>query len=239
VLTSRVLGEEWLDRLFGKLGKILEDDYKVYVEPYLVMPILDGVRARLDPDNIKEINEIVIKPQLTAYPVGLESGTGYGTLYQLLQNLNTPVAGISYAQAETQKERRMHILKILWTFGLYGKFNNERNCLLLDHKTYLAQKIHSNYDRVQNYFETLAGLGVHCEVIPLKEGNWLTPKRALRKQGVHEASPPWVMKMTIDEGIGGVTVIEALRQYASDLNETFGRTAYRRFGRADMRIMRR
>jgi hypothetical protein len=108
----------------------------------------------------------------------------------------------------------------------------------LDHKAYLAQKIHSSYDRILDYFETLAGFGVHCQVTPLREENWLTPTtRSLRRQGARETSPPWVMEMIIDERIGGVKILNALQRYASDLDKAFGKAAYRRFGRADMQIL--
>lgn len=239
VLISRVLGKEWEDRLVERLGEIPEDDYRVFVEPYVVMPHLEDIRATLDPGDIKAIKEFTIKPRLAAFPSGLESAEVYKNLYRLLEKVDAPVDGLSYAQAEIQKERRTHILKILWAFGLFGKFNDAEKGLLLDHKTYLKQKIHSNYDRILGYFEILAGFGVHCQVVPLIEENWLTPTRSLRRQGSREASPPWVMEMTIDERIGGVELINALQRYARDLDKAFGKKAYTRFRRSDMQIMNR
>ena len=175
-------------RLIERLGEIPEGDYRVFVEPYLVMPHLEEIRATLGPGEIKELKAIVIKPRPAAFPAGLESAPGFENLYRLLKGVDSPVDGLSYAQAETQKERRTHIFKILWAFGLYGAFNSERDDLQLDHKIFLTQKIHSSYDRVLSYFETLANLGVHCEVVPLRDKNWLTPTRALRRQGARESS---------------------------------------------------
>jgi hypothetical protein len=239
VLTSRVLGNEWVNDLVERVGEIPEDDYNVYVEPYLAIPHLDAIRSSLDPGSIMAIQPISIKPRLAAYPPALESTQGYESIYQLLQNLNIPFTGLSYAQAEKQKEKRSHILKILYSFGLFGELDENMNALLLDHKIYLAQKIHSNYDRVCSYFNFLEGHGVHCEVIPLNEDRWLTPTRALRRQGVRETAPPWVMKMSCDESIGGVETLRTLRNYASVLDEAYGRTAYRRFARADLSVMLR
>jgi hypothetical protein len=226
-----------MERLIERLGEIPEGDYTVYVEPYMGIPHLDAVRAALDPGDIKKLKEITITPRLAAFPAGLESAPGFENLYSLLKIVNSHVDGLSYAQAETQKEKRTHILKILWAFGSFGKFNNERTHLLLDHKIYHAQKIQCYYDRVSGYFETLAYLGVQCEVIPLTENNWLTPTGALRSQGIRETSPPWMMRMSMDESAGGVTVMVALQKLAIALDEEFGKTAFRRFGRAEMQIM--
>jgi hypothetical protein len=190
----------------------------------------------LEPGVIKDVKVVALQYRLAAFPVELEAVAGFKDLYLLLQDLNTPVDGLTYAQAETQKEKHRHLLKILWAFGLFGEFDPDGKALTLDHKIYLAQKIHSSYDRVQDYFETLDGYGVHCEIVLLVESRWLTPTGALRRQGVRENSPPWEMKMTVDESIGGVPVINALQRYASDLDAAFGKTAYRKFARADMQV---
>jgi hypothetical protein len=198
---------------------------------------LEAIRSSLDPGGIVEIKTISTKPRLAAYPPELETAADPKSVYQLIQNVNAPIRGLSYAQAETQKETRLHILKILWCFGLFGELDENMDALLLDHKVYLAQKIHSNYDRVRSYFGTLDGWGVNCEVIPLKEDGWLTPTRALRRQGIRESTPPWVMKMSFDESIGGAQTLSALQTYTAALVDAFGKTAYRRFARADLTVL--
>ena len=237
VLTGRVLGEEWVDRLKEKVGVIPDEEYRIFVEPYVAIPRLADVRKSLTPSEIKEIKAIIINPRLEPFPDGLRSEIGFWSLYQVIQKINPPLRGLSYARSESLKASRKHMMKILWAFGLYGEFEDGETSLELDHKVYLAQRIHSSYDRVLSYFETLADFGVRCDVIPLVEGRWLTPTRALRRQGARETAPPWVMKMTIDEGIGGKEMLIALQQYTSVLDDSVGKSAYRKFARADMRVL--
>lgn len=237
VLANRGLGNEWLANLVERVGKIPEVDFDVFVEPYLSLPHLEAIRSSLDTGTIVEIKTVSIKPLLASFPPELESTQGLKSVYQLLQDLNAPLTGLSYAQAETQKEKRTHLLKMLWSFALFGDFDEENNALLLDHKIYLGQKIHSSYDRVRNYFETLDDYGLHGEVIPLVKDRWLTPTRALRRQGIRESSPPWVMKMSADERIGGTKTLESLQACAAALADAFGKSAYRRFMRADLRVL--
>jgi hypothetical protein len=219
------------------MGPIPEEDFNLFIEPYLGLSHLEAIRAALDPGEIVSIKAVSVKPRMAAFPPGLESDSNLKSIYQLIRAISAPLTGLSYAQAEKQKETRSHLIKLLWSFARFAELDGDAGALILDHKTYLSQKIHSGYDRVQSYFDALGAHGLHCEVVPLVEDRWLTPKGALRRQGAREASPPWEMKMTIDETIGGVTAIKALQRYANGLDAAFDKTAFRRFGRADMEIM--
>ena len=236
-LTDRVLGKEWLADLTARFGKISDDDFELYVEPYLALPHLDALRGTLGPGEIIPITPVSLEPRLAAYPRELEDAPGSGSVFNLIQALNAPLKGLSYAQAEKTKETRSHILKLLWSFARFGEFNEDESALTLDHQVYLAQKIHSNYQRVQTYFDVLDAHGLHCEVIPLKEDRWLTPTGALRRQGVRELSPPWLMVMNAEDGIGGARTLMALQTYATALSAAYGKTAYRRFARADLSVL--
>jgi hypothetical protein len=94
----------------------------------------------------------------------------------------------------------------------------------------LAQRIHSSCARVKDYFEVLGEHGVHCEHVPLEEEGWLTPGGALRKSG-------WCMEMSFDDEAGGVLALKALQSYATRLDEKYGKTAFRYFSKADMRVL--
>ena len=236
-LTGRVAGYEWLENLKKRLDQIPDDDFNVYVEPYLGIPHLDAIRAKLDPVEIVDFKPISITPRLATFPPGLGSSEGSKAVYQLIQELSAPSTGITFAQAEKQKQTHLHVLKLLWSFARFGELDEDDQFLYLDHKIYLAQKIHSSYDRVQGYFETLDDIGLHGEVIPLNEDRWLTPGGGLRRQGVRESSPPWVMKIWADESVGGDQTLQALQAYAAALVDAYGKTAYRRFARADMQIL--
>ena len=123
------------------------------------------------------------------------------------------------------------MLKILWAFGRFGEPREEGGShLVMDSETYLAQKIHSSYSRVKDYFEALEEYGVHCEHVPLMEEGWLTPTGALRKRG-------WFIKMSFDDDAGGVSTLRALQSYTARLYEKHGQRAFRYFSKADMRVL--
>jgi hypothetical protein len=129
------------------------------------------------------------------------------------------------------KERRRHLLKILWAFGLFGELEEEGGPhLVIDGETYLAQRIHSGYSRVKDYCKALEEYGVRCEHVPLAEEGWLTPMGALRKEA-------WFMRMSFGDDARSVSALKALRSYTARLHEEYGERAFRYFSKADMRVL--
>jgi hypothetical protein len=236
-LTSRVLGNTWVVELEERLGEIPQEDFDLFVEPYLGLVHLEAIRSDLHPCDITPIKPISIKPSTAAYPPALDSDEGVSAIYQLVQRLNTTQSGLTYVQAERHKEVRAYFLKLLWAFGLHGEFRGDGSCLVLDHQDYLAQKIEGHFDRVKKHFEALAEHGVDCEIVPLIEETMLTPTGYLRRQRSRDPGPPWEVKLTFLEDTGGNEVLAALQTYAKALHEAYGKTAYRRFARADMGVL--
>jgi hypothetical protein len=223
------------EKVEARLGTpVPEEDYLAFVEPYEGVKHLDEIRASLGSEDIVEMTPVSLEPQLADFPGDLSFSEGekgaYEALYRLIGAIGT-AGGISYAWREVLKKRRRHLLKMLWAFGRFGELEQEGGPhLLLDSETYLAQKIHSNYSVVKDYFEALGEYGVRCEHVPVEEEGWLTPKNALRKDG-------WYMRMSFDEDAGSVPVLGALRTYAARLDEAYGKNAFRRFSRADMQVL--
>jgi hypothetical protein len=223
------------ERVEARLGTpVPEEDYLAFVEPYEGVKHLDGIRASLGSEDVVEMTPVSLEPELADFPGDLSFAEGekaaYEALYQLLGVIGT-ASGISYGWREVLKKRRRHLLKMLWAFGCFGEPEEGGGPhLVLDSEAYLAQKIHSNYPVVKDYFKALGEYGVRCEHIPVEEGGWLTPTGALRKGG-------WYMRMSLDEDAGGVAVLEALRTYTSRLDEVYGKNAFRRFSRADMQVL--
>jgi hypothetical protein len=222
------------EQVEARLGTpIPEDDYLAFVEPYEGVKHLDEIRASLEPEDVVEMAPVSLEPRLADFPGDLPFSEGeeaaYERLYRLLGAIGT-ASGISYAWREVLKKRRRHLLKMLWAFGRFGELDEVGPCLVLDSKTYLAQRIHSNYLVVKDYFEALSEYGVRCEHISVEEDGWLTPTNALRKDG-------WYMRMSFDEDVGGVSVLEALQTYTFKLGEVYGKNAFRRFSRADMQVL--
>jgi hypothetical protein len=219
----------------ARLGeRIPEEDYLAFVEPYDVLGHLDAIRASLRPDEIVPMATFSVRPAATAFPeqlpVPFEQMAAYRGLHGLLSEVGC-VDDVSYAaQARLQRVRR-DLLKMLWAFGLSGERDDEGGArLVIDGKTYLEQKIHSGRDRAEEYFEALANFSVRCELVPEPDARWLTPTGALRKQG-------WSMTLSFDDEAGGEAALKGLQRYAVALDEAYGKQAFRRFARADMRVL--
>ena len=224
------------ERTAARLGtSIPEEDYLTFIEPYEGTKHLDEIRASLGPEDIVEMTKVSVRPSIVDFPDDLlfskEETSALEALHRLIAAVEA-VNDVSYARQAVLKKRRRHLLKVLWAFGRFGELKKEEGGphLVIDSQTYLAQKIHSSYSRVKEYFEALEEYGVRCEHVPLVEEGWLTPSGALRKGG-------WYMKMSFDDDAGGVSALEALRSYAARLDEEYGARAFRYFSRADMRIL--
>jgi len=230
-----IQGADARERIAARLGTpIPAEDYLAFIEPYEGLKHLDEIRASLAPEDIVEMTKVSVKPRVADFPDGLpfseEETSAFEALHRLLAAVES-ADGVSYARQAALKKRRQHLLKMLWAFGLFGELKEEGGShLVIDSETYLAQKIHSSYSRVKDYFKTLEGYGVHCEHVPLTEEGWLTPGGALRRGG-------WFMKMSFDDDAGGVSALEALQSYAARLDERYGGRAFRYFSRGDMGVL--
>jgi hypothetical protein len=223
------------ERIAARLGApIPEEDYLAFVEPYEGIKHLEAIRASLGPQDIVEMTKVSVKPGVADFPDDLsfseEETSAFEALHRLLATVGC-ADGVSYARQVKLKERRRHLLKILWAFGRFGEFKEEGGShLVIDSETYLAQKIHSSYSRLKDYCKALEGYGVHCEHVPLTKEGWLTPGGALRKGG-------WCLKMSFGDDANGTSALRGLQSYAAELDETYGERAFRYFSKADMRVL--
>ena len=62
------------------------------------------------------------------------------------------------------------------------------------------------------------------------EKGWLTPTRALKRQG-------WHLRLAFDDAVGGSEALAALQTHAAKLDEVYGKQAFRRFSSADMHVL--
>lgn len=223
------------ERIAARLGApVPEEEYLTFIEPYELHKHLDEIRASLGPEDIVEMTKVSVKPKPVDFPADLpfseDETSAFKALHKLLAVVGC-VEGIPYARQAALEERRRHLLKMLWTFGLLGELQEEGGAdLVIDGETYLAQKIQSNYTRVKDYFKALEEHGVHCAHFPLTEEGWLTPAGALRKEG-------WFIKMSFGDDAGGASAQKALQDYAAKLDAKYGKRAFRYFSRADMRVL--
>ncbi|MDY7079349.1 MAG: DUF3795 domain-containing protein [Chloroflexota bacterium] len=212
-----------------------EEDHFFFIEAFDHRKHLDAIRASLALEDIVEMKAVSTKPRLVAFPDDLpfteKEMVGFEALHRLIGAIDA-VDGVSYARQLVLKKRRRDLLKILWGFGRFGELEEEDGAhLVMDSETYLAQKIHSGYSTVKDYFKVLGEHGVHCEHVPLVEQGWLTPTGALRKGG-------WFIKMSFGDDAEGVSALKALQSYTARLDKEHGKGAFRYFSKADMRVLR-
>jgi hypothetical protein len=223
------------ERISARLGApVPEEEYLAFIEPYECHRHLDEIRATLRPAEIVEMTRVEVKPRLAAFPGDLplsaEETATLRAIHRMLGEVGV-AEGISYAEQAILTERRRNLVRLVWAFGRYGEpAEEDGTSLVLDAETYLAQKIESEYAKLQGYMETLAEHSVHCEHFPLVEEGWRTPRGSLRRKG-------WLLSMSFGDEVGGVAALEALRRYATRLDERYGKGAFRRFSRADMRVL--
>jgi hypothetical protein len=223
------------ERIAVRLGEpVPDEEYRTFIEPYECRSHLDELRATLGAGEIVDMTRVAVNQRLVGFPDDLLLPAAETAALQALHRLLGEVGSakdISYADPAILQKRRRNLVKLLWAWGLYGEPAGEGDpVLVLDSETYLAQKIDSDYNTLEGYFDTLAEYGIHCEHVPLIEASWRTARGTLRKKG-------WLIRISFGEGAGGAPALKALCTYAAALVQEYGKAAFRRFSRGDMRVL--
>jgi len=230
------------EEVASRLGApIPEEDYLTFIEPYEGLNHLKAIRASLKPVQIVEAVKVPhLKSGIIDFPEDLplteDETAAFKALHQLLSTISTITAD-SYATQEMLSRRRQYFLKLLWMFGLYGEFKEDHKfSLVSDGETYLDQNLEGKQSRVVQYFELLKEYGVHCDLVPLGDG-WLLPSGWLRRK-TKKWNKGWFITMALDDTSGGSPALKALKSYATNLDEKYGKKAFRYFLKADMQILK-
>jgi len=232
----------------AKLGATLsEEDYNSFVKPFEGMDRLGAIRSSLKPDEIVEPAKVsTSKTRIVDFPENLpfkEETGSFKAVHNLLATLAHSSLGLrdtdTFAQQHKLEKQKAPILRFLWLFANYGKFEKENGAyLVVDAETYLANRSKEKTLAVWSFvedtvFKVLSNLGVSCERVTLKgvkNEDLTTGTGYLRNKG-------WVMKMFFEQNIGGTAALKALQIYAQKLAEKCGSKAFQRFREADMRIL--
>jgi hypothetical protein len=224
-------------KIEARIGTLIpEEDYLAFVEPFEHLNHLDQIRASLKPKDVVKAEVSTLMPSITDFPGELpfskKKMSAFKALYQLLAAVAS-TSGDTYAQQVELKKRKDYLFKLLWTFGLYGELKEENGSrLVMDSKTYYAQKLPGHLRTVALNLELIKRYGAQGEIVSLtkekygKKG-WLTPMAWLRKKG-------WFIKMSFDDKAGGGPALRALKDYAAKLDEIYGQKALKYFKKADM-----
>jgi len=232
-----------------KLGAPLsQEEYHAFVEPFEGISRLEAIHASLKPEEIVEPAKMpTIEARIVDFPENLpfskEETAAFKAIHGLLTTLQRSSLGLrdtdTFGQHYKLENRRAHVLRFLWVFGNYGKFEKEKSApLVIDARTYLANRGSEKTLAIWSFlkdtvFRVLSEFGVSCERIALKgvkEEDLATGTDYLRSAG-------WVIKMSFDEKIGGTAALKALQTYVRRVDEKYGNKAFQHFQNADMRIL--
>lgn len=229
-------------RIGERLGApVPEEDYLAFIEPYELFRHLDEILAGLRAKDIVQPRKPpTYQARTVDFPQDLSGSAREVAAFKALHDI---IRGLSIVDADTHvllerlKDRRTHLLKLMWTFGLLGEWDEEGGPhLVLDGDVYLAQKLSGNYNLVvKSYLPQLARLGVRVELVPLAD-DWLLPSGWMRRRG-KTWDAGWLTKMSFAEQASGADGLRALQTYVRALEQEHGKQAYRRFARADMSVL--
>jgi hypothetical protein len=245
--TSGVWNRENIENRLG--APISEEDYHAFVEPFEGISRLQTVRASLKPEEIIEpkkgasTSETGIADFPEDLPFSIEETESFRAVYNLLATIKRSPLGLrdtdTFAQQHTLENRRVHVLRFLWILGCYGKFEKEKDVsLVVDAGSYEANRGSEKSLAIWSFvkdtvFKVLSEFGVCCERVALsgvKEEDLATGTGYLRSRG-------WVMKMSFEEKIGGMTALKALQVYTRRLDEEYSKKAFQHFSNVDMQIL--
>jgi len=232
-----------------KLGApISEEDYHAFVEPFEAISRLIVIRGSLKPEEIVEpakvqTSEVRIVEFPENLPFSKEDAASFEAVYRLLTAVKRSSLGMqgtdTFSQRHRLEDRRAHVLRFLWIFGRYGKFEKEKSKRLeVDAGTYEAsrgsEKTLAMWPFVKDtIFEVLSEFGVCCERVTPRgtnEEDLTTGTGYLRSKG-------WSMAMSLKEKTGSTAALRALQTYTRKLDEEYGKKAFQRFSEADMQIL--
>ena len=217
--------KEKVEKSLGK--KIPRKDYLDFIKCYEGLNYLDEIRNTIGKNEIVEFEKFSIQSKLTPFPENIKEKDKliYESLYNLIAKINGIIDDLSFAYREGLKKKRPQMLTLLWTFGLYGKFNKKDDeFLTINSLDYAKEKNQSMYNKLMDYFGILEGFGANIVIKPLIENVWLTPTGGIRVKIGHKEKPIWVMTLSFDSDIGGKEGLVALGEYSKKL---LSRTVYR------------
>ena len=226
----------------AKLGEDLsEKDYLRFVKPFEGLRRLTVFRASLRPTEFVEPPKIKAKTKLVEFPKNLitPDGEHFKQIHKLLKKIWNSSFGLhgtdAFAQQRTLEKQRTHVLRFLWIFGTYAKLDADRSVLVVDHKTYLANRGTEKLLAIWSFlegvvFKELSKLAVCCNRVPLPE----VKIEELTNGTGYVRNKGWIMSISFENQIGGLDTLRTLQTYCKKLNEKFGKKAFQRFCVADM-----
>lgn len=213
-----------------KTGKeISKSDYELFIEPYVGLRHLNIMRQSISENELIEYKKFSTNNKFSPFPKFKNKSESLKLIYSILTSICAE-QNISFARFQTLKSKREKLVKILWIMARDGKLDKDNGCLELDSRTFLSSKIQGMYNPLMEYFGDLKQYNIHCEIIPLVNSGWLTPKGGLRNEG-------WIIRLSFEKSLMAGNMLKEFRDYAKKLDNTYREKAFRVFTKADLSIM--
>lgn len=244
------IGEISREGTSERLGEPVPDEaYEQFIEPFQGKAHLDVIRAGLSSDDIMESKtvEIPVK-KIVDYPekakIRAIKSSDLKAVHNFLSTLATTRFGLKHpdtiAGAGMLKGRRDVLYRLLWTIAQNGELQDGGKNLVMDGVTYSKNKKGrdplTTLFRANLYFKMLKELGIEAKLLQLHDG-WTTDMGFLRSVIPKTHEPAWELMVSFSEGIGGKSMLKALKAYVDELTSEYEKRAYTRFSKADMRFL--
>ncbi|MFC1537895.1 DUF3795 domain-containing protein [Candidatus Latescibacterota bacterium] len=234
---------DYRKKIETRIGKkIPEQDYLAFVEPYEGIRHLEELRATINSEDIIDITPLTLKTKLIDFPEDLplpkNLKDSYMSLHRILSNINIPLENISFARRETEKKRRTHRMRLLWTFGLLGQMKSgQKSDLIIDSVNYYKIKNQCQYSVLKDCFNDLKKADIHGKLVPLVENEWMNSRGVMRMKTGKKNEPAWIIELSFGKKAGDFSTVGALQSYCRGLQDKYGDTAFKFFSKADMNVV--
>ncbi len=225
------------------------DKYESYIRVFEGKKTLDEIRSSLRPDEIQEVKTIELKPpRIIPFPdvTPEQKESEFKTLHEVLSQIMDSRLGLKDADTLAGKElleRHRNVLsRLLWIAALYGKLEGSQ--LYIDAITINTyKKGTSGFPTTESgwlrWLEVIseAGIGGELEYANINKSDLISPIGWLRERIHGSNEPAWWLKISFHDTLGGAATLRTLSSYVSEIDKRFGKQAYGRFKKADMRFL--
>ena len=139
------------------------------------------------------------------------------------------------------KGRRAVFVRLLWILATYGSV--EESNLSVDSIAISTHKkgttgFPTTEAGWKRWLEILSKIGIHGEMkfANLEKDQFITPIGWLRDRIPGTEDPVWHLVISFNEKLGSGTSLADLQRYAFALSKKYGKRAFSRFSKLDMRV---
>ena len=218
--------------------KISDEEYQDYLEPFDGQTHLKELHATLRAEEIVLPKQFSAEERVTPFPgktdLTPDKQKEMKQLHLLLCKVFSQQAP-NYASQILLERKKPFLWGIIWVMGLYGEFGGDRlvleSSICGDRKEcsrLVRKRDNALYEPVQDVVNSLKKHGIQIEFRPSKKN--------------------WTLTLSVDESIGGSSILESLKVYISSLVKKYGEPiyvssynlkgkAFKSFTRLDMRSL--